>query len=85
MQVTEYVADRKMAATLVDESYRTARWLTGMNVTWMLSTGTHAVRVDEKIRFPIGRVISANGGGQGLAEMLFSTAKNKSVAISYEA
>src|SRR5262245_41457376 len=52
MQVTEYAADKKLTNLLVDQSYATARWLTDMNVKWILSASTHAVKVGGKIRFP---------------------------------
>ena len=55
MQVTEYAADKKLTNILVDQSYATARWLTEMNVKWILSTSTHAVKVGGKMRFPSGR------------------------------
>jgi tricarballylate dehydrogenase len=85
MQVTEYAADKKLTNILVDQSYATARWLTEMNVKWILSTSTHAVKVGQKIKFPSGRVISVNDGGLGLVEMLFPTAENKGIEIIYEA
>jgi tricarballylate dehydrogenase len=85
MQVTEYAADKSLTNILVDQSYETARWLTEMNVKWILSTSTHAVRVGGKVRFPSGRVISVNDGGLGLVETLFSTAESKGVDIIYEA
>jgi tricarballylate dehydrogenase len=59
MQVTEYAADKKLTRILVNQSYATARWLTEMNVKWILSTSTHAVKMADKIKFPSGRVISA--------------------------
>jgi tricarballylate dehydrogenase len=85
MQVTEYAADKKLTNILVDQSYATARWLTEMNVKWILSTSTHAVKTGGKIKFPSGRVISVNDGGLGLIETLFPTAENKGVEIFYEA
>src|SRR4029453_8059177 len=84
MQVTEYAADKKLTNILVDQSYTTARWLTEMNVKWILSTSTHAVKVGGKIRFPSGRVISINDGGLGLVEMLFPTAEKQGIDIIYE-
>jgi hypothetical protein len=77
MQVTEYAADKKLTNILVDQSYATARWLTDLNVKWILSTSTHAVKMGGKVKFPSGRVISVNDGGLGLVEMLFPTAENK--------
>ncbi|MGB7952241.1 MAG: FAD-dependent oxidoreductase, partial [Candidatus Binatia bacterium] len=85
MQVTEYAADKKLTNLLVDQSYATARWLTEMNVKWILSTSTHAVKVGGKVRFPSGRVISINDGGLGLVEMLFATAEKNGIEIIYEA
>jgi tricarballylate dehydrogenase len=41
MHVTEYAADRQLTNILVDQSYATARWLTDMNVKWILATSTH--------------------------------------------
>src|SRR5919109_3349224 len=85
MQVTEYAADKKLTHILVDQSYDTARWLTEMNVKWILSTSTHAVKIGGKIKFPSGRVISVNDGGLGLVEMLFPTAEKNGIEIIYEA
>ena len=85
MQVTEYAADKKLTNILVDQSYATARWLTDMNVKWILSTSTHAVKMGGKIKFPSGRVISVNDGGLGLVEMLFPTAEKNGIEIIYEA
>jgi tricarballylate dehydrogenase len=85
MQVTEYAADKKLTNILVDQSYATARWLTEMNVKWILSTSTHAVKMGQKIKFPSGRVISVNDGGLGLVEMLFPAAENKGIEILYDA
>jgi len=85
MQVTEYAADKKLTQILVDESYATVRWLTQMNVKWILSTSTHSVKVGEKIRFPSGRVVSVNDGGLGLVEVLFGTVEKKGIEVIYEA
>jgi tricarballylate dehydrogenase len=85
MQVTEYAADKKLTHLLVDHSYETARWLTDMNVKWILSTSTHAVKSGGKVKFPSGRVISVNDGGLGLVEMLFASAESKGIEIIYEA
>src|SRR2546426_889616 len=85
MQVTEYAADKKLTHILVDQSYASARWLTDMNVKWILSTSTHAVKMGGKIKFPSGRVISVNDGGLGLVEMLFPTVEKNGIEIIYEA
>jgi tricarballylate dehydrogenase len=84
MQVTEYMADKKLTNVLVDQSYATVRWLTEMKVKWILSTSTHAVKVGGKVKFPSGRVVSVNDGGLGLVEMLFGTAEGKGIDILYE-
>src|ERR1051325_8937036 len=85
MQVTEYAADKNLTHILVDQSYETARWLTDMNVKWILSTSTHAVKMGGKIKFPPGRVISVNDGGLGLVEMLFTTIEKKPIDVIYDA
>ncbi|HXG50039.1 MAG TPA: FAD-dependent tricarballylate dehydrogenase TcuA [candidate division Zixibacteria bacterium] len=84
MQVTEYAADRKLTNILVEQSYPTVRWLTEMKVKWILSTSTHAVKTEGKIKFPSGRVISVNDGGLGLVEVLFATAESMGIDILYE-
>src|SRR5919109_1412749 len=63
MQVTEYAADKKLTHILVDQSYDTARWLTDMNVKWILSTSTHAVKIggEKKISSPRG-ILGDDGG-----------------------
>src|SRR5262245_52812227 len=85
MQVTEYAADKKLTNILVDQSYSTVRWLTEMNVKWILATSTHAIKTGGKIKFPRGRVVSVNDGGLGLIEMLFPTAEKQGIEILYEA
>jgi len=85
MQVTEYAAHKKLTRILVDQSYETVRWLAEMNVRWILSTSTHAIKMGQRIKFPPGRVISVNDGGLGLVEMLFRTAESKSIEIVYDA
>ncbi|HWO41685.1 MAG TPA: FAD-dependent tricarballylate dehydrogenase TcuA [Candidatus Eisenbacteria bacterium] len=85
MQVTEYAADKKLSRILVDQSYETVRWLAEMNVKWILSTSTHAIKMGQRIKFPPGRVISVNDGGLGLVEMLFTAAENKGIEILYDA
>ena len=52
MQVTEYAADKKLTNILVDQSYPTARWLTEMNVKWILATSTHAVKTGGENQIP---------------------------------
>jgi tricarballylate dehydrogenase len=85
MKVTEYAADKKLTAILVDESYPTVRWLKDLNLKWSLSNRSgHAVKTGEKIRFPAGRVISVKDEGHGFVEMLFNTVENKSIDIMYE-
>lgn len=85
MHVTEYCADEPLSRLLVDESYATVRWLTDLGVKWILSTGTHAVRVKGKVKFPAGRVISVNDAGAGLVATLFPAAERAGVVIAYEA
>ncbi len=84
MQVTEYMADKKLTSVLVDQSYATVRWLADMKVRWILSTSTHAVKVGGKVKFPSGRVISVNDGGLGLVEMLFASIERTGIDVLYE-
>ena len=71
MQVTEYAADKKLTNILVDQSYATARWLTEMNVKWILSTSTHAVKVGGKMRFLYRSCHALQvGGGRGTSSTL---------------
>jgi tricarballylate dehydrogenase len=85
MHVTRFAADEQLTRTLADQSYATVRWLNDMGVKWVLATGSHAVKVGGKIRFPPGRVISVNDGGLGLIESLFKTAEDRGMDIIYGA
>ena len=85
MHVTEYAADKQLTNVLVAESYPTVRWLTQMGVKWVLAASAYGVRGGGKLRFPLGRVTLVNGGGHGLVETLFGTARNMGIDIVYEA
>jgi hypothetical protein len=52
-------------------------------LNYLLSSGTHAVRVKGKVRFSAGRVISVDDAGAGLVETLFLAAERVGIAIAY--
>jgi cytosine/adenosine deaminase-related metal-dependent hydrolase len=75
MRVTEGLADPDLADLLVNQSYPTMVWMRERGVRWLLATGRQAFKVGGRYRFYGNLIVEANGGGQGLSDMLFEIAE----------
>ncbi len=84
MRVTEGLAEPGLVDTLVGRAFDTVNWMrerAGMR--WVLMYGRQAYRVDDKLRFWGGMITEAVGGGEGLSELLFTSALEQGVDVRY--
>ena len=84
MRVTEDLADPDMALTLVRESQPTVRWMRDQGIRWIPMFGRQAYKVGGKFRFWGGLVLEAVGGGPGLIDMEYESAKKVGIDVRFE-
>ena len=85
MRVTEDLADPDLALTLVRESQPTMRWMRGQGIRWIPMFGRQAYKVGGKFTFFGNLVLEAVGGGPGLIDMEYESAKKVGVDVRFEA
>ena len=85
MRVTEDLADPDLALTLVRESQPTMRWMKGQGIRWIPMFGRQAYKVGGKFTFFGNLVLEAVGGGPGLIDMEYESARKVGVAVRFEA
>ena len=85
MRVTEDLADPDLALTLVRESQPTMRWMRGQGIRWIPMFGRQAYKVAGKFTFFGNLVLEAVGGGPGLIDMEYESAKKVGVDVRFEA
>src|SRR6266481_5717777 len=78
MRVTEDLADADLALTLVRESQPTMRWMKAQGIRWIPMFGRQAFKVGDKFTFFGNLVLEAVGGGPGLIDMHYESAKKRS-------
>lgn len=83
-QVTEGLADERLAETLVNDAYGTMLWLRQQGVQWVLAVGRQAFQRNGRYSFFGNLILEAVGGGQGLSDQLFRTAQTTGVEVWYE-
>src|ERR671937_1705389 len=84
MRVTEDLADADLALTLVRESQPTMRWMKAQGIRWIPMFGRQAFKVAGKFTFFGNLVLEAVGGGPGLIEMHYESAKKKGIDVRFE-
>ncbi|HLI67275.1 MAG TPA: FAD-dependent tricarballylate dehydrogenase TcuA [Caulobacteraceae bacterium] len=84
-RVTEYRTDPELCAVLVNESRATLRWMRETGVRFMPIWGRQAYRVEGRFKFWGGLTVEAWGGGPGLIEALYASARRRGVAIAFGA
>lgn len=86
MAVTQGKADPDLVRTLVQQSFRTLKWLRGLGLEFELNPKT-VVQVGESWYYPPGGPIHVKGGGEGeaLATVLFRRVEERVVPVLYEA
>jgi len=85
MRVTEDLADADLALTLVRESLPTMRWMKGRGIRWIPMFGRQAYKVSGKFTFFGNLVLEAVGGGPGLIDMEYESAKKTGIDVRFEA
>jgi len=85
MRVTEDLADADLALTLVRESQPTMRWMKAQGIRWIPMFGRQAFKVGGKFTFFGNLVLEAVGGGPGLIDMHYESAKKKGIDVRFEA
>ena len=85
MRVTEDLADADLALTLVRESQPTMRWMKAQGIRWIPMFGRQAFKVSGKFTFFGNLVLEAVGGGPGLIDMHYESAKKKGIDVRFEA
>ncbi|MFQ5936412.1 MAG: FAD-dependent tricarballylate dehydrogenase TcuA [Acidiferrobacterales bacterium] len=84
-RVTDYRADPDMVELLVRGSKETVLWMRSKGIRFIPMWGRQAFKIDGKFKFWGGIVAEAWGGGPGLSDMLFETAKHEGIEVLYEA
>jgi tricarballylate dehydrogenase len=85
MRVTEDLADADMADTLTRESLPTMKWMKAMGVRWIPMFGRQAYKVGGKFTFFGNLILEAVGGGAGLIDMEYESAKKNGIDVRFEA
>ena len=85
MRVTEDLADADLALTLVRESQPTMRWMKAQGIRWIPMFGRQAFKVGGKFTFFGNLVLEAVGGGPGLIDMHYESARKKGIDVRFEA
>src|SRR5262250_3505297 len=85
MRVTEDLADADMALTLVRESQPTMRWMKAQGIRWIPMFGRQAFKVNGRFTFFGNLILEAVGGGPGLIDMHYESAKKKGIDVRFEA
>ena len=85
MRVTEDLSDPDLALTLVRESQPTMRWMKSQGIRWIPMFGRQAYKVSGKFTFFGNLVLEAVGGGPGLIDMEYESAKKVGIDVRFEA
>ena len=84
-RLTENRTDPDLCEKLVLGSRDTLRWMRGLGVRFMPIWGRQAYRIDDRFRFWGGLTVEAWGGGPGLIEALYASARRAGVAVAFQA
>ena len=84
-RVTEYRTDPELVEILVKNSLDTLKWMRGKGIRFAPIWGRQAFKVDGRFKFWGGLTVEAWGGGPGLCEALWESAKKRGIEILFEA
>ena len=76
-RVTEYRTDPELVEILVKNSLDTLKWMRGKGIRFAPIWGRQAFKVDGRFKFWGGLTVEAWGGGPGLCEALWESAKKE--------
>jgi tricarballylate dehydrogenase len=83
--VTNYRTDPQMVETLVRRSRDTMMWLKNKGIRFVPRYGHQAVKVNGRFKFWGGLALEAVGGGPGLVDSLWKSARERGIDIQYGA
>ena len=84
-RVTEYRTDPELVEILVKNSFNTLKWMREKGIRFAPIWGRQAFKVDGRFVFWGGLTVEAYGGGPGLCEALWESAKKRGIEILFEA
>lgn len=84
-RVTDYQADPELTALWAGKAFPTLKWLTTKGIRFTLALGRQSFKAGKKYRFWGGAVLEYVGGGVGLVDVLFESARKEGVEVWYQA
>ena len=84
-RVTEFRTDPELVEVLVKNSFETLKWLSGKGVRFAQIWGRQAFKIDGRFVFWGGLTVESVGGGPGLVEAQWKSARDRGVDILFEA
>jgi tricarballylate dehydrogenase len=84
MRVTEDLSDADLALTLVRESQPTMKWMKAQGIRWIPMFGRQAYKVGGRFTFFGNLILEAVGGGPGLIDMEYESAKKAGIDVRFE-
>ncbi len=84
-RVTEYRTDPELCDLLINRSRATMLWMRDKGVRFMPIWGRQAYRIDGRFKFWGGLTVEAWGGGPGLIEALYASARRAGAQIAFGA
>ncbi len=83
-RVTQFRTNPDLCEAIVKRSLETLIWMRGKGVRFLPYYGRQSFKVDGRIKFWGGVIITISGGGIGLVDSLFAAAIKQGVQVSYE-
>lgn len=84
-RVTDYMTDPELTSVVVSEALPTMIWLREKGIRFALSTGRQAFKSGTKYKFWGNAPVEFVGGGIGLVDMLFESARKLGLEVWYNA
>ena len=85
MRLSNWRANADLIEVLVNRSLETMVWMREKGVRFVPIYGRQAFKVDGRFKFWGGLTVEAVGGGQGLMNMLFTSAGKRGIRVLYNA
>ena len=84
-RVTEYRTDPDLVEILVRNSFETLTWMRDKGVRFAPIWGRQAFKVDGRFKFWGGLTVEAHGGGPGLCQALWNSARQRGIDLMFDA
>jgi tricarballylate dehydrogenase len=83
-RVTQFRTDPDLCEVIVKRSLETLIWMRGKGVRFLPYFGRQSFKVDGRVKFWGGVIITISGGGIGLVDSLFAASIKQGVQVSYQ-